>query len=203
VPLSAQAIADSALVCRVQDGDMAAFEELFHKYKGLIYRTALAITRDAGVAEEVLQDCFYKTYKHIHRIQPDMALSPWLHRVSVNLSCNAIKRRRTWLEPLENIAERLFADPRHSPEQVYEQSELQMTIRDVVNTLPLKHRVVVVLHYLHELSLPEIAEILECPVGTVKSRLHYARKVLKHEMETRYPAGQSAPTTPAIQPQKV
>ena len=202
-PLSAQAVEDSALVARVQTGDMAAFEELFHKYKGVIYRTALAITRDAGVAEEVLQDCFYKTYSNIHRIQPDVPLSPWLHRVAVNLSCNALKRRRNWLEPLENIAERLFADPQHSPEQLCEQNELQGTIRDIVNDLPLKHRVVVVLHYLQDLSLPEIAAILECPVGTVKSRLHYARKVLKLEIEARYLTEQTAVPAAAIRAQEV
>lgn|GEM_PF-221655 len=202
-PLSAQAIIDSALVQRVQAGDMAAFEELFHKYKGVIYRTALAITRDAGVAEEVLQDCFYKTYVNIHRIQPDVPLIPWLHRVAVNLSCNAIKRRRGWLEPLEHIAERLFADPHHSPEHVCEQSELQLTIRDIVNALPLKHRVVVVLHYLQDLSLPEIALILDCPVGTVKSRLHYARKVLKTEIEARYLMEQPAAPASVVQAQKV
>jgi RNA polymerase sigma-70 factor, ECF subfamily len=200
-PLSPQAIADSALVRRVQAGDMAAFEEIFHKYKGVIYRTALAITRDPGVAEEVLQDCFYKTYTSINRIQPDMAISPWLHRVAVNLSCNAIKRRRGWLEPIENIAERLFTDPHHSPEHLCEQSELQGAIRDIVNDLPLKHRVVVVMHYLQELSLPEIAAILDCPVGTVKSRLHYARKVLRLEIEARYLEGRPAPV-PAPQPQK-
>jgi len=201
-PLSAQAQADSALVRRVQAGDMAAFEELFHKYNGVIYRTALAITRDPGIAEEVLQDCFYKAYTNIHRIQSDLPLTPWLHRVAVNLSCNALKRRRHWLEPIENLAERLFADPHHSPEHLCEQSELQGTLRDIVNTLPIKHRVVIVLHYLQDLSLPEIAVILDCPVGTVKSRLHYARKVLKLEMEARYLAEQPAPPAALIQPQK-
>ncbi len=204
-PVSAQAAADTLLVRRVQAGDMAAFEELFHKYKGIIYRTALAITRDSGVAEEILQDCFYKAYANIDRIQPDLPLSPWLHRVAVNLSCNALKRRRHWLEPIENLAERLFADPHHSPEHLYEQSELQGTLRDIVNTLPIKHRVVVVLHYLHDLSLPEIALILDCPVGTVKSRLHYARKVLKTALEARYLDEQAGPTAVpvAVQAQKV
>jgi RNA polymerase sigma-70 factor, ECF subfamily len=202
LPLSAQALADSALVRRVQGGDMAAFEELFHKYNGVIYRTALAITRDPGIAEEVLQDCFYKAYTNIHRIQSDLPLSPWLHRVAVNLSCNALKRRRHWLEPIENLAERLFADPHHSPEHLCEQSELQGTLRDIVNTLPLKHRVVIVLHYLQDLSLPEIATILDCPVGTVKSRLHYARKVLKLELEARYLAEPPVTATGLVQPQK-
>ena len=74
-----------------------------------------------------------------------------------------------------------------------EQSELQTVIRDLINGLPLKHRVVVVLHYVQDFSLPEIAYILNCPVGTVKSRLHYARKVLKTELESHYLAGQPAP----------
>lgn len=182
---------DMLLVQRVQAGDMAAFEALFHKYKAVIYRTALAITRDPGLAEEVLQDCFYKTYVNIQRIHGDTPLSPWLHRVAVNLSCNALKRRRFWLEPLETLAERLFSDPHHSPEHVVERSELQGVIRDLINNLPLKHRVVVVLHYLQDFSLPEIAYILNCPVGTVKSRLHYARKVLKIELEARYLAEQA------------
>ena len=193
LPASPAACEDTLLVQRVQNGDMAAFETLFHKYETVIYRTALAITRDPGVAEEVLQDCFYKTFLNIQRIHGDLPLSPWLHRVAVNLSCNALKKRRVWLEPLENLAERLFSDPHHSPEYVAEQSELQTVIRDLINGLPLKHRVVVVLHYVQDFSLPEIAYILNCPVGTVKSRLHYARKVLKTELESHYLAGQPAP----------
>ena len=111
LPASPAACEDTLLVQRVQNGDMAAFETLFHKYETVIYRTALAITRDPGVAEEVLQDCFYKTFLNIQRIHGDLPLSPWLHRVAVNLSCNALKKRRVWLEPLENLAERLFSDP--------------------------------------------------------------------------------------------
>jgi RNA polymerase sigma-70 factor (ECF subfamily) len=191
-PLPVTPSEDMVLVQRVQAGDMAAFEALFHKYKAVIYRTALAITRDAGLAEEVLQDCFYKTYLNIQRIHGDTPLSPWLHRVAVNLSCNALKKRRFWLEPLETLAERLFSDPHHSPEHMVERSELQGVMRDLINTLPLKHRIVVVLHYLQDFSLPEIAYILNCPVGTVKSRLHYARKVLKTELEARYLAEQGA-----------
>src|SRR3954454_11975813 len=190
VQLSPTALEDIALVRKVQNGDIAAFESLFHKYKAVIYRTALAITRDAGVAEEVLQDCFYRTYINIQRIHGDMPLAPWLHRVTINLSCNALKKRRYWVEPLENLREKLFSDPYHSPEHVFEQQELQGTMRDVINELPLKHRVVIVLHYLQDFSLPEIAEILNCPVGTVKSRLHYARKVLKTELERRELAAQ-------------
>jgi len=177
---------DTELVRRIQTGDMAAFEALFHKYQNAIYRTALAITRDPGAAEEVLQDCFYKTYLNITRITGEGSLSPWLHRVAVNLSCNALKKKRVWLEPIESIAEHFFSDPRHSPENLAERAELQGTMREVINTLSLKHRIVVILHYLQDFSLPEIAYILDLPVGTIKSRLHHARHELREKLQTQY-----------------
>lgn len=174
---------DTELVRRIQRGDMAAFEELFLKYQGPIFRTALAVTRDAGSAEEVLQDCFYKTYLNIRNITGEGSLSPWLHRVAVNLSCNALKKRRIRFEALDDVAESLVvADPHQSPEAMVEQSELRVKMRDAINALPLKHRVVVALHYLQDFSLPEIAYILDLPVGTVKSRLHHARKTLRDRL---------------------
>lgn len=194
---SAVAHDDTSLVYRTQQGDMAAFEALFHKYQGAIYRTAYAITRDAGAAEEVLQDCFYKTYLNIMKITGEGSLAPWLHRVAVNLSCNALKKRRVWLEPLETVAEHFFAENRNSPEQMAERVELQGTMRDVINTLSLKHRIVVTLHYLQDFSLPEIAYILNLPVGTVKSRLHHARKELRSKLEAKYPIPREAGYEPA------
>lgn len=188
---------DTDLVRRIQRGDMAAFETLFFKYQGHIYRTGLAITRDPGSAEEVLQDCFYKTYLNIMNITGDGSLSPWLHRVAVNLSCNAIKKRRMHTEPLDDVAEIHFAtDPKHSPEAHAERAELQGTMRDAINALSLKHRLVVTLHYLQDFSLPEIAYILDLPVGTVKSRLHHARKALRYTLET----GQKMPLEAAYDP---
>jgi RNA polymerase sigma-70 factor (ECF subfamily) len=174
---------DTLLVRRLQQGDMAAFEAIFRKYQTQIYRTALAITRDPGAAEEVLQDCFYKTYINIGHITGDGSLSPWLHRIAVNLSCNVLKRRRVHVEPIDEVAEAFYtSDPHHSPEAAAERAELQQKMREAINSLPLKHRVVITLHYLQDFSLPEIAYILDLPVGTVKSRLHHARKALKEQL---------------------
>lgn len=177
---------DTLLVRAIQHGDVAAFETLFFKYQGQIYRTALAITRDPGSAEEVLQDCFYRTYLNIMNITGDGSLSPWLHRVAINLSCNAIKKRRVRMEPIEDVAEATFAtDPHQSPEMSVERAELRSSMRDAINSLSLKHRIVVTLHYLEEFSLPEIAYILDLPLGTVKSRLHHARKELRGRIEAQ------------------
>jgi RNA polymerase sigma-70 factor (ECF subfamily) len=189
---------DTELVHRIQRGDMEAFESLFFKYQGQIYRTGLAITRDPGAAEEVLQDCFYKTYLNIMNITGDGSLSPWLHRVAVNLSCNAIKKRRVRMEPIDDVAEGHFAiDPRQSPEAEAERAELQGTMRDAINALPLKHRLVITLHYLQDFSLPEIAYILDLPVGTVKSRLHHARRALRLSLESQQPVRMEAAYDPS------
>lgn len=189
---------DTELVRRIQHGDMAAFELLFLKYQGPIYRTALAVTRDPGAAEEVLQDCFYKTYLNILNISGEGSLSPWLHRVAINLSCNAIKKRRVRTEALDDVAENAaVADPLQSPEHVVEQAELRVKMRDAINSLPLKHRIVVTLHYLQDFSLPEIAYIMDLPVGTVKSRLHHARKALRDRLGAPEP-GEATPA-PALE----
>lgn len=189
---------DTGLVQRVQNGDMAAFERIFSKYQGQIYRTALAITRDPGAAEEVLQDCFYKTYTNINSITGDGSISPWLHRVAVNMSCNALKKHRNRPDPIDDVAETyLTTDPNQSPEQMAERAELRSRMRDAINSLPTKHRVVVTLHYLQDFSLPEIAFILTVPVGTVKSRLHHARKALRDQLQT---TEEMAPLRPAYDP---
>jgi RNA polymerase sigma-70 factor, ECF subfamily len=196
---SGAAHADTELVRRIQQGNMDAFEALFFKYQGQIYRTALAVTRDPGAAEEVLQDCFYKTYLNIMNITGDGSLAPWLHRVAINLSCNALKKRKVHLEPIDDVAEGFISsDPHHSPEVVAERTELQGTMREAINSLPLKHRIVVTLHYLQDFSLPEIAYILDLPVGTVKSRLHHARKTLRDRLEGQSPASLEAAYDPSF-----
>ena len=189
---------DTFLVRRLQDGEMEAFELLFAKYQAQIYRTALAVTRDVGAAEEVLQDCFYKTYINAMNFTGEGSLAPWLHRVAVNLSCNAIKKRRLRLEPLDEVAEgHVASDPFHSPEALAERSELRGSMREAVNSLPLKHRLVITLHYLQDFSLPEIAYILDTPVGTVKSRLHHARKALRTQLESQGAKGWETAFDPA------
>jgi RNA polymerase sigma-70 factor (ECF subfamily) len=79
------------------------------------------------------------------------------------------------------------------PEQIAEQHELQETVRALLGELPPNHRAVLVLHYLQDYSIPEIAEILDCPEGTVKSRLHHARKLLRGYLQRRYGGGLTLP----------
>jgi RNA polymerase sigma-70 factor (ECF subfamily) len=179
-------IGDGRLLDQVADGDLTALEQLFARYQRQIYQLALGVTRDAETAEEVLQDTFYRLHKHAAELDGALPLLPWLYRVAANLSYNQARRRHAWAEPFHALAERLFALPQRSPEHIAEEHEVQAIVRATLDLLPPKHRAVLVLHYIHEYSMQEIAAILDCPEGTVKSRLHHARKLLKEQLERRY-----------------
>lgn len=172
---------DAQLVARIRQGDLEAFEVLYHKYKTPLYRTALAITGDRGAAEEVLQDAFVRAYRAMDRADGSRSLSPWLHRIAVNLSCNWVKRNRQWLASLDTWLDRL-AVPAVSPEVAAESIELGEIVREALAGLGFNHRTVIVLFYVQGFSLAEIAYIMDCPLGTVKSRLHYACRALRRKL---------------------
>jgi RNA polymerase sigma-70 factor (ECF subfamily) len=180
---------DSEIIAQAQGGDLRAFETLYRKHEHQVYRTALAILGDSQTAEEVLQDCFLRAYKHLHRLNGEPSVSPWLHRVAVNLCYSHL--RRNYLSQvtvsLENLSNCLFPSLGPSPEESTQDSEISAVIRSGIAALDLKHRSVVVLYYLQEFSLEEVAYILDCPVGTVKSRLHYARQELSRRLTSLKP----------------
>ncbi len=173
---------DAGLVSRICSGDLDAFELLYRKYSSRLYRTALAITGDRGAAEEILQDAFVRAYAAMGKADGSVSLSPWLHRIVVNLSCNWVRRNRQRLLSLDTWLDRLVV-PAVSLEHAAESIELSEIVRDALIALGLNQRAVLVLFYVLGFSLLEIACILDCPVGTVKSRLHYACKALRKKLK--------------------
>jgi len=174
---------DGKLVTRIREGDLDALEALYRKYRDQLYRTALAITNDRCAAEEILQDCFLRAYDHIDRVNACSSLRPWLHRIIVNLSYNWAAKRRLRLISLEDVFGSLLMAPRSSPERILEREELLEIVYEAIRSLSMPQRAVIVLFYLQGFNLSEIAYVLDCPVGTVKSRLHSARKNLREKLE--------------------
>jgi len=183
------------LVERMQSGDLGAFEEFFHAFKRPVYATALAITRDPFLAEEILQDCFVKAYRVRDRLRRDVSPLPWLQRVTTNLCYTRIARRRAITEPLSALINNLVADLTLRPEKVAESREIMEVLQRGIDSLPPKQQTAIILYYLHGYSLAQAAEIAECRVGTMKSRLHYALKALRSRLpvERGAPALGSAP----------
>jgi RNA polymerase sigma-70 factor (ECF subfamily) len=181
------------LIARMQRGDPTAFEEFFSTYQRMVYTTALAITRDPFLAEEILQDCFVKAYRARHRLRTDRSPVPWLHRVTTNLCYSRLARRGALAQPLTALIGNV-ADLSSGPEQVTEAREIIEVLQRGIDALPTKQQAAVILYYLHGYSLAESAEIAACKVGTMKSRLHYALKALRSRLpeERRAPRGAPA-----------
>jgi RNA polymerase sigma-70 factor (ECF subfamily) len=178
----AQPLEDGQLVAQLQAGNLEALGGLYERHKLRVYRTALAITHDPSAAEDILQDCFLRIFKYAHRIDHTLPLEPWLYRVTVNLAYSRETRRRRWQMPLDGVIDRLVSPMRTSPEWQVEMSDIHARVIEAIKSLSLNQRVVVVLYYLNSLSLKEISFVLDCPVGTVKSRLHYGRENLSRKL---------------------
>lgn len=176
-------LSDGQLVSQLQAGDLDALGCLYERHKALVYRTALAVSHDSNAAEDILQDAFLRLHKYAYRVDTSLPLEPWLYRVTVNLAYSLETRRKRWHMPLENVLDRLVSPQRHSPEWQAEMNDVQSRVMDLVYSLSFNQRIVVILHYLNSLSLQEIAYILDCPVGTVKSRLHYGRENIQRKLE--------------------
>jgi len=170
------------VVARMRAGDPGAFEEFFNTYERPVYITALAITRDPFLAEEILQDCFVKAYRARHRLRTDRSPLPWLHRVTTNLCYSRIARRRLIMEPITSLISNRVADLNSRPDQVAESREIMDVLQRAIDSLPPKQQSAVILYYLHGYSLAQSAEIASCNVGTMKSRVHYALKALRSRL---------------------
>ena len=173
---------DGKLISQLQQGDLEALGGLFDRHQRMVYRTALAITGEQEAAADLLQDVFLRLHRFVHRVDTSRPLEPWLYRVTVNQACTWVKRRR-WMRPIEEIGDWLVGDNSISPATQVEMKEIWRQVERALARLPLLHRTVIVLYYINELSVTEIAEILEIPTGTVKSRLHYGRQALRAELK--------------------
>jgi len=158
---------------------MQAFDALFYRYKDGIFRLGLAITKDPSHAEEIVVDTFTRAHRALARLEPVGSLRPWLYRVAINLSYNRRPRKGIVLSTIEDVTEEVMESGDRSPSSLAELAETRRIVLAAIETLGPKHKIVVVLHYLNGLNLAEIAQVVDCPVGTVKSRLHYALRRLR------------------------
>ena len=179
---------DQDLVRRMQGNEIAAFEGFFARHRGLIERTAHALTGDPNVAEEVVQDTFVRAYRHRAILRTDVSPVPWLYRVALNLCYSRLARRRLPEQPIGGTTAEL-RDHAPEPAEIIEREELRQAIRRGVAALSEKHQLVIVLYYLEGLSLQETADALGIRLGTAKSRIHYALHALREHLIAERPAG--------------
>ena len=178
---------EALLVADLSEGDTTALASIVEKYGKLAYRLAIQITKNHEDANDVMQETFLKVYESIGSFRKESAFETWLYRIVVNQALNLVKRRERRRESSfsdENENDLRFHLRRssgytNSPHDDVEKKELQKWVTQAVDSLSAKHRTVVILHEFEGLTHPQIATILNCSEGTVRSRLHYARRKLR------------------------
>ncbi|HSH09633.1 MAG TPA: sigma-70 family RNA polymerase sigma factor [Oceanipulchritudo sp.] len=183
--------ADRILVERVQNGDVAAFDTLVRKYRERLYGIIYNLTSNREDAADLTQESFIKAFSSIARFKGNSAFFTWLYRIGVNTALSHLKRNRLRrffsLEHIQEegsnaqILETLAA--KHKSEKGALLNELQEKLNEAMQKLSPKHRTVVVLFEIEGLSHQEIADIVGCSVGTVRSRLHYAKQQLQADLK--------------------
>ncbi|WP_338555751.1 RNA polymerase sigma factor [Paenibacillus sp. KS-LC4] len=156
--------------------------ELFEQYNRDVYKTCYYMLRNAADAEDICQEVFVTAFRKEWR-QVDQ-LKAWLLRLTVNSCLNAIRRAKNG-RLKESLSGWLMRRHPETVEQVVEKREAHQEYSMLVEQLPLKFRTVIALRYMQEQTLPEIADILGIPVGTVKSRLHKGLKLMKQALEAK------------------
>lgn len=179
------------LLRRARRGDLDAFDVLVRRYQGRIYSLVYNMTANKEDAEDRVQDIFIKVFKSLRRFKGQSSFYTWLYRIAVNRTINFLKsRKRAPAMSLSDLDTGVERDPayvelsaRESPVRDVSLQELQEKLNKALLTLSEKHRMVVVLHDIQGIPHQEIARIMRCSPGTVRSRLFYARRLLQAELK--------------------
>lgn len=176
-------LSDEAIMARLQAGETHLLELLMKRYERQIFAYAQRILMVRSSAEDAFQETFLRIFRKRATYKPGSPFRPWLYTICLNTCRDSLraKNRRPESE-LEKTAFAL-ADGQPGPEALSEQTALARRIRQAVEALPDKQRDVFLLSYYQGLQYPEIAEILEIPVGTVKSRMFHASKFLAEQLK--------------------
>ena len=176
---------DKKLVERVQKGDKGAFDLLVLKYQHKIVNLIMRYVRDPELALDIAQEAFIKAYRALPRFRGDSAFYTWMYRIAVNTAKNhlAAQRRRPMdveldLQDPEQYDLHAKLKETDTPEGVALSDELQETVERAIAALPEDLRTAIILRELEGMSYEEIAETMECPVGTVRSRIFRARDAI-------------------------
>lgn len=171
---------DEALVERAGKGDdNAAFAELVRRHQGKVRGLLLRLSGDATLADDLAQEVFLRAYRGLVGFEGRSRFSTWLYRIAYNVFLNHRTRTREHASLPEGFEARASAPESELSPQRY---DLRRDLADAVARLPERYRAVVTLYYLQDVSYPEIAEILDLPLGTVKTHLHRAKKLLREHL---------------------
>lgn len=175
------ALTDAELMQRIGRGELKAFDTLYYRYArrlGGFFLRMLAY--DTAKAEDMVQELFARVWTHRSEYRSTQPFATWLYAMAYNLCKNEYRHEAVHQAYVEQCQQR--EEPTEESSEVMERDELRQHLRQVVQSLPTVQRDVFLLHYDEELTIPEVAHIVGCPEGTVKSRLYTALESVKRIM---------------------
>lgn len=181
-------LTDYDLVQLTKTGDITAYSELVSRHQRAIYGIVSRMVSSTEDVDDIVQDVFVLVYRALERFRGDASFATWTHRIAVNTTLKHIKKTKSKQtlsidDPDLGIEDTLAAEDSNGPSQFVENDERKAAVRKAIEQLPDKHRLVVVLKYFEDYSCEDIAKMMDCSVGTVWSRLHYACKKLRGQLD--------------------
>lgn len=169
---------DFEIIAAVRDGDVDAFGKLVRRYEDFVFTLIRSLVGPDAQAEDIAQEAFLRAYKGIRRFELRSSFKTWLYRIAYNTTMSHIQREK-------RSVDRDSVDPGTRAVEAYGSQSLRTTMERLIGKLRPEHKAVIMLHYYDDLKYEEIAEILDCPLGTVKVRIYRAKHELK-KLWTKY-----------------
>jgi RNA polymerase sigma-70 factor (ECF subfamily) len=178
---------DDDLMQAAAEGDEAAFGELMRRHQSWVRSLIRAVVHSQEQAEDLTQEAFCRVFQHLGRYAGQGQFVAWLKRIAVNLAKDHLRRRsHAATLPLYELEETLLEDGRFDPQAALASGLLRDDVREAIRLLPDTQREPLLMHYFADMSLQEIALRMDCPVGTVKSRLHYALRRVRQALTAKW-----------------
>ncbi len=178
--LTDESISENVLIERMQAGDHKAVDEIFARYKSPLYAFIIRVIRDTDTAEDVFQETFIKMVRYIGNFKGKSKFSTWLFQIAMNQCRDTLRKgKNKTFVPVDDYENMLSIEPDADPYRLMKSRR----VKKIVDSLPDKMREAVVLRYFHDMSEQEIAAIVGCPEGTVKSRLFRATGIIRKKWE--------------------
>lgn len=184
---------DNALIKKCKNGDVEAFEDLINTYQKKAYNIALRIMTNEEDAKDMAQEAFIRIYKSIMNFREESSFSTWIYRIVTNVCLDEVRKRKNRatisIDTTINIdgseTKYELSCDKETPEGIYEKAEKKEIILGTINELSEEYKSAIVLRDIEGFSYEEIATIMNCSIGTVKSRINRARNILKDKLSNR------------------
>ncbi|MGX4601299.1 sigma-70 family RNA polymerase sigma factor [Faecalimicrobium sp. JNUCC 81] len=171
-------LSEERLIKKSIKGDGECFEELVKKYKFYLYKVAYSYTKNEDKALDLIQECTYRAWKNIKNLKQESSFKPWISKILVNIAITTIKKESKII--ISEIDENIV----HVKKDI--SIEEKVDIHEAIDTLKPEYKMVIILKYFDDMTIEEIAYVMEIPINTVKSHLRRARQSMKNILKEDY-----------------